>query len=358
MARQRGVTLKQIAERAGCSVTAVSKTLNGARGTAAVSEETQKRVWAIAREMGYTPNYMARALQSGRTNCIGLISHIENEADHGGHYWSRIFMGVQAHLRDANQDLVVVGSDHAQDELHRGIGHLLQRRVDALIVPVTMYQPWLPELEAIDAPIVYTDSLLVSRHPGVTSDMVPGLRQALSHLAELGHRHIVWVPLTLHGAVDDLPRSEALMAESRALGLEVTTWPVATDKLSEPGAMAEAIESAREQIAARLAGGMPGTAMVIYSERAALGADAALQGAGLSIPGDVSVISFDDFYAEFAVPPMTVVTGNLTQVGARSAALALALAEGTLTPEDAAGRVERPASELIVRKSTGPARPR
>ncbi|MBI5831095.1 MAG: LacI family DNA-binding transcriptional regulator [Armatimonadetes bacterium] len=355
MARQRGVTLKQIAERAGCSVTAVSKTLNGARGTAAVSEETQKRVWAIAQEMGYTPNYMARALQSGRSNCIGLVSRAELKRDHGSQYWSRIFSGVQTQLRGANQDLIVVGPDRSQDELQRGIAHLLQRRLDALIVPLVMYAEYIPELEAVDAPIVYCDSSFVGNHPCVAADMAPGLRSAMTHLAELGHRRIVWVPLTENGAVNDLPRSEGVMAQSRALGLEVTTWPVAVDNLASQADVAPAIEAAREQIARRLANGLPGTALVVYSERAALGACAALRAAGLRIPEDVSVLSFDDFYAEYAVPPLTVVTGNLWQVGERSATMALALAEGQLTPEQASGLVERPASELIVRASTGPA---
>ena len=142
------MTLKDIAQRAGCSITLVSKTLNNAKGSAGASAKVQGRIVRIARRLGYSVNYHARALQTGRTHTLGFVSRLERGRHHGNYYWGQLIQGVECGTRAANHDLLLIGPAGGRSEIERGIECLRERRIDALIVPTAMYGHTLSQLEA------------------------------------------------------------------------------------------------------------------------------------------------------------------------------------------------------------------
>jgi LacI family transcriptional regulator len=351
---QRRVTLKQIADRAGCSVTAVSKALNGARGSASVGPETQSRVLRIAAELGYTPNYLARALQRGRTDTLGLVCQFGEAGLHHNDFWAPLIQGIQGRARQAQQDVLIIGADRGHDEVQRGLEQLRQRRFDALIVPALMYGFHLPDLEAADGPIVYAATTRSGAHPAVGTDEAPGIVAACRHLADLGHRRLLWLPTTVGGALLDPARDAAVRAAAASQGLALSVRAVDEDQIADRHGTAGYIAGCRAQLADLAADAGDVTAVMAYSERVALALCAEVNAAGRRVPDDLSVIGFDDLHAHIAQPPLTVVSQRLRAVGERAAELALELAHGSRPAADYAGRVELLPSKLVVRVSTGP----
>jgi DNA-binding LacI/PurR family transcriptional regulator len=362
MAQQPRVTLKQIAERAGCSVTAVSKTLNAARGTAAVGEATRQRVIQIAQEMGYTPSYLARALQRGRTQAVGLVLTFSRGRIHHNAYWGQLIQGVQARTCEADHDLLMISGLSDQAELERGLAHMRERRVDALIVPTLRCSASYRELlDQLDAPIVLLGGGEPSPHPVVESDLASGCQEAVAHLADLGHRSVLYVGLA--GAFQERPRARAeiLATAAAACGMtlhrtELTLSVMERDVLGVDGDVTTAAyaDECRVRFAAALPDLPPATAVIAYSERVGFGVCAALTEAGLRVPEDVSVLAFDNIYSNLGLQPLTVVDPRSEEVGARAAELALQLIEAGDDRGAFHGLVEGVPSRLVVRASTGP----
>lgn len=353
MERKGRVTLKQIAERAGCSVTAVSKTLNGARGTAAVGEATRARVMAVAEELGYTPNYLARALQRGRTQTIGLVSSFSPSSAHHNAFWGLLFQGVQTRLRDANHDVVMIGRDDHRDEVQRAVSHLRERRVDALIVPSNVYPDAGDLIDAADGPIVQAYNTTPGRHPSVGADRESGIAAMLEHLVALGHRRLLWVPLLGGGQITHPQRDEAVKRLAAARGdLELVECDLSVDALFDWSESELIVDVCRRQFAELLPRVPHCTAILAYSERVGMAICAALSDAGYRVPTDVSVASFDNIYGHVSSPPMTVVDSGLVDVGARAAELALAMIDEPDSIASYEGHVDLLPSRLVVRNST------
>lgn len=355
MAKAKGVTLKSIAARAGCSITLVSKTLNNAKGSAGAGPEAQQRILRIARQLGYRANYHARALQTGRTHTLGFVSRLESGRHHGNHYWGQLIQGVECGTRAANHDLLIIGPAGGRSEIERGIECLREKRIDALIVPTAMYGDTLSQLEAVEAPIVFVADPLPDSHPGVGVELRPGIRQAFEHLTALGHRRAIWSPVRARGAITDDARHSLVKAAARDAGVTLRTVPVDLDGVADPASVESFVEACRQQFAEYLRWHTPCSAALAYSERVAMGLYAALADVGLRVPGDVSVVSFDDIYAHATMPPMTVVSIRLDAVGEKAAELALEMALGSKPLKAYRGHVERVSAELVVRRSTGPA---
>jgi len=355
VAKAKGVTLKSIAARAGCSITLVSKTLNNAKGSAGAGPEAQQRILRIARQLGYRANYHARALQTGRTHTLGFVSRLESGRHHGNHYWGQLIQGVECGTRAANHDLLIIGPAGGRSEIERGIECLREKRIDALIVPTAMYGDTLSQLEAVEAPIVFVADPLPDSHPGVGVELRPGIRQAFEHLTALGHRRAIWSPVRARGAITDDARHSLVKAAARDAGVTLRTVPVDLDGVADPASVESFVEACRQQFAEYLRWHTPCSAALAYSERVAMGLYAALADVGLRVPGDVSVVSFDDIYAHATMPPMTVVSIRLDAVGEKAAELALEMALGSKPLKAYRGHVERVSAELVVRRSTGPA---
>jgi len=186
-----------VASLAGVSVTTASKVLNAPDKAGRFSDACIKRVREAARKLGYHRHYHASILRGGKSLNIGVAFCIREAGNVlGGHFWGSVLGGVETTSREAGYELTLTGPD-AEGEgtaLHRALDHLRQRRIDGLIIPNQFDPGEMSSLvRSVESPIV----AIQYSHPGIVpivrSDDTRGARQAVSHLAELGHRRIMWL---------------------------------------------------------------------------------------------------------------------------------------------------------------------
>jgi DNA-binding LacI/PurR family transcriptional regulator len=344
--------LKDVAERAGVSVGTVSKVLNGAAASDGFSAACVRRVRRAARELDYRPNYLARGLQTGRSHALGMLLGANLAPESAGRFWLQLVGGVMDHARNASYQFVTVGPEQGASPMDVGLQFLRERRIDALIVPVFAWSLSIPEeARGTGLPIVLASHPDESSLPVVDLDDEVGIHAAVEHLAALGHQDLLWVGPRSGRHPSVQRRRQAFRQTIAASGLMGDELLIERAYGSDYGSLQEQIAAAREALIAHARSGARFTGIVCYEESTALGAYAAASELGLQIPGDVSIIGFDDIYACVAWPPMTVVSHMLYQIGQRAAQVACDLAEGGAEP--ASQRILVPA-ELVVRQSTGP----
>jgi DNA-binding LacI/PurR family transcriptional regulator len=343
------VTIRDIAKHLNLSHSTVSRIINN-RDSEFISSATRTRVQQTAQELGYHPNYHARSLQTGRTHAIGLVLDRPNPQSEN-RFWQFMLNGISVGARAHDYDLLCIGPARGQSELERGLEYVKERRVDALVVPGYFgFVTHSAILNQADAPIVLAGGGPAdSRHPIVEHDPAPGIEAAVDHLAELGHRRILWfdVERTDSGAAQERRAAFCKAIERRALkGIDARMG------CDEQPSQERSVELARRAFPEALKQ-LPGaTSVICFNEPTAFGVYAAAADCGLRIPQDLSVIGFDDIHALVASPAMTVVSHMLYKVGAKAAELAIKLAESRTATTRFHGRRERIPTELIIRKST------
>jgi LacI family transcriptional regulator len=297
-------TIARVAQEAGVGVGTVSRVLNG---SASVSEATRRRVLSVIEQLGYEPNAAARALSTGRTSTLGVVAPFFTQPS-------------------------VVERLHGVSRIFTAGG-----RLDGLLC--VSLCPTDAELERFDAagvPVALVDCEH-ARVPGVSIDDEAGGRLAAEHLLELGHRRIAYVgddESKTFGFTSSARRRAGAAAALEEAGVELTV---------RRGPYGRA--HARTLAAALLAGDDPPTAIFAGSDSQALGVLEAAEAAGLDVPGDLSVIGFDDVELARYVG-LTTVAQPLEESGVRGARLLLTALEGA---PPAAQRLEL---RLVVRSTT------
>ena len=338
-------TLKDLAGHLNLSPATISLVLNHSPVADAIPEETQQRVFAAARDLGYRPNYIAVSLRSRRTNAIGVL--VPEVSDP---WAAEIVSGIESHLFANDYHYLVTSHRRSTPKLLEEDLELLTRRaVDGMILLAT---------ELRDPPAI--PAVVISGHErleglsNVVIDHDRAARLALTHLKELGHRRIALFR-GQPGSSDTQDRARAIFKAAAALGLEIP--PELTLQLSGEGqdvvfapdaAYQEGYAYAQKLLGKRF------TALFAFDDASAIGAIRAFLDAGLRVPEDISVVGFDDIQnAAFHNPRLTTVRQPLREMGQIAARVLL---ERINQPE---GRSEGTfvivEPELIVRDSTGPA---
>lgn len=273
------VRLRDVAERAGVSQTTVSFVLNERPGSG-ISVETRDRVLRVAREMDYRPNLTARSLRTQVTHTIGLISDQIVTDNYGG---DLIRGSLVTALQHDHLLIVVESQDDPEVERHL-VEDLLARQVDGIIVAtVTGDRVRLPD--TLHGRTVLLNCTSSPAWPAILADEFAGGREAANALLRAGHRRGIFLvgetPDGLRPARERRRGFETALAEA-GLALEGTIdcrwWP----------------ESAYDALGPLLSSGEPPRALICLNDRVAFGAYQAIADAGLRIPDDVSVVSFDD----------------------------------------------------------------
>lgn len=336
------VSIADVASRAGVSPTTVSHALSGKRK---VSESVRDRVERAMQELGYVPSRTAQSLASGRTRIIGLIvPDISNE------FFAELTRGVEMAAVDRGYNVILctTGFDHAR-EVHY-LTMIRSRAVDGLVYAAGS-PPTNSELGDIlgNLPLVLVDEEVPgSDAPSFVSDNVTGGRMLAEHLLSLGHRRAVVL-----AAEGDLVSSDQRVRGFREAWTAAgeTAPPVYTGSFTAEGGRS----AIAPHIAALLADDV--TAVFAANDLMALGAIEELEQHGVAIPGDVSVVGFDDITAgRFARPRLTTVRQNVAELGARAIeALVSQLDDDAYAPSAPAERTVLPVT-LTVRESSAPAR--
>jgi LacI family transcriptional regulator len=352
------VRLADVAERARVSVATVSKIVNRANGWDMYSKECVERVLAAAEDLGYRPNYHARSLQTGRANALGLVT-APPEGDAGwNEFWAAAIAGADAEAMATENQFIIIGPSGRESGIARGLGFWQERRIDALIAPSFIEAIYPDACADTGAPLVLMGrSLEVSAVPCVDLDDAVGIREAVAHLAELGHRQLLWFGPDRPGDAVATGRLAACQASALEHGCEAHALRVPCPATGWPTSSEEAVAWARAAFLDGWQSGPHGTAVVCYDERMAFGVYAAAVKLGLRIPDDLSVVGFDDIHASMAYPAMTVVSHRLQQIGRRAAALALEMVGDRKRWRSLRGHREHIPARLVIRQSTGPAPP-
>jgi DNA-binding LacI/PurR family transcriptional regulator len=324
--------MMDVARLAGVSHQTVSRVLNE---HSSVSDETRRRVETAISQLGYRRNTAARALVTRRTSTFGVIS-----VDTSQYGPAHTIFGIEEAARRAGYfinfaSLRVIN----RTAMRSALIHLTDASVDGIVV----IAPVRSAIEAVngqqlDVPLVMVETSDRTDDLSVVVDQVAGARLATRHLLDLGHQTVLhvrgpgdWVEAD---ARERGWRAELVQAKARVL-------PVLTGDWSPASGYAAGLEIARRDDV---------TAVFAANDQMSLGIMRALHEAGRSVPGDISIVGFDDIpEAEYFHVPLTTVRQDFVEVGRRCVERLLALVDGRSAPMRAAIQ-----PELIVRASTGP----
>lgn len=306
----RRLTIREVAAEAGVSHQTVSRVINA---DGYVAEATRGRVEQAIRQLNFVPNGIARSLSSRRSHTFGVVSN-----DISDHSFAEMAAGAEAEARRQGFYLIIgsVEDQSAEDE-EAYLRLMQQRRIEGLIVarPRLRRASWKLLASIADSiPTVAIASRVEALHlHSVDIDNKGGGRLAASHLIESGHRAIATItgPLDWPSAQARLEGAEEAL---RNAGVGTKLLVASTDEWGVEGG-----RSAMRQL--RLSG-RRFTAVFAQSDLLALGAIAELQANGLSVPGDISVIGYDDIpVAQYMTPALTTVRQPMHEVGAQAVKL-------------------------------------
>jgi LacI family transcriptional regulator, repressor for deo operon, udp, cdd, tsx, nupC, and nupG len=305
-----GVTIDDVARRAGVSVATVSRAL---RSLPNVSAATRHKVEAAAAELDYHIDRTASRLATGRTETVGVVVPMLD-----AWYFSRVMSGIEAILSEAGYDVLVtsVTDEAARHRLASGNAPL-RKRVDGLIFVDVLLTP--DEISALDQTSLHivTVGQRTGAFPAVTIDNRGAARDLVAHLVDLGHRRVGFVA---GGPAADLPFSvPGERRDGYADGLDkagvghdegLEVWTGFT--------LAQGAAAARQLLE------MPDapTAIFAASDVLAFGALQAARELGRAVPGELSVAGFDDREVSSAMDLTTVHQDPAAQ-GRAAAALLL-----------------------------------
>jgi len=334
------LTIEEIADLADVSRSTVSRVLNN---HPSVRPAVRERVQQVIQEHRYTPRAAARSLASNRTNVVGLLIPRSAATIFSDPFFPHVIQGITETCSNRGYFLLLsmVTAEREQDFYERVLrGH----HVDGLIMMSSdIDDPILPLLLRDESPLV-----LVGRHPylpDVSSADVEnrdGAVQAVQHLIELGHRHIAAItgPLYMVAGMDRRDGYKQALAEAAIPIRPELIFEADFTQAGGYAAMHEVLQLPERP-----------TAIFAGSDVMAAGALCAIHEAGLRVPQDLSLVSFDDLpLASILTPPLTTVHQPLHELGMAAADLLLNRLE---SPDEHQPSHVRLPTHLVVRESSG-----
>ena len=350
-ARPRRVTIRDVAEAAGVSVSTISHVLNNYGD---ISPETEQHVRNTMEALNYYPSSLARRLTRNRSHLFQLLLFSVEGLKHPFFY--EVTRGIAEEAERADYELLLSvqrtgdGEGRWRDSLRRCV----ESRVEGLIVMGSLPHPEvLSKIETNQIPVVFID--FPYQGPCgtyVSSDNVVGARLAVEHLFALGHRKIAFIdgspkdPL-----VGRAPSQDGDVSDTRYLGytqaLEAHGLPV------EPSLIGygEFTQAGAEVAVLRILEEHPDlTAVFAASDLMAIGAMEAIRAVGKKVPGDMAVVGYDDIeVASFVRPALSTIRQDGVEMGRRAVREILRFIDN---PEAVPSKVILPV-ELIIRESCG-----
>ena len=328
--------MRDVAERAGVSVTTVSHVINETRP---VSDELRQRVLAAIHELGYQPNVLARSLRRGETHTIGMIV-----PDSANPFFAELARGIEDTSFEHGYNLILCNSDGDLDKELIYADVLTEKQVDGILfVAAGVSIDHIRALQERRIPVVIVDREI----PDVSVDQVltdnaRGGWLATRHLLELGHRCIGCIT----GPSDVTPSAERVTGYRQALsegGIPVDEVLIVKGDFQYGSGY-----RAARQILAR---DDPPTAIFTCNDLMAVGAISAAVEMGRQVPVNLSVVGFDDVrLASFANPPLTTIVQPKYEMGV----LATTMLLERMRNHDIPPRRRLLDTSLLIRQSTAP----
>ncbi|WP_430647478.1 LacI family DNA-binding transcriptional regulator [Agromyces sp. GXS1127] len=342
---RREVTVSDVAAAAKVSKATAARVLGG---YGAASEGVRDRVHAAAEELGYRPNALAKTMNTGRSNSIGIIvGDIENP------FFAQATRGAADVAKAAGYDLILLNSDEHPDAEENAISVLLAKRVDGILVaPASTTRP--DSLRAaVDSgrPMVLFDRVAAGLDVDtVVADNLTGARRLTELLLAAGHRRIALVSTIVHDGEyrigDRLGSSSVDDRVSGFVGALVAAGIEDPARFVHLNARRDGVDAIVRGLAAD---GI--TAIVASDSLIAQAAFRTLRDVGVPIPASMSLVAFDDAdWTSLSAPAITVMAQPIHEIGAEAARLLLRRIAGDGAPRENVVLAQR----LIERESIAP----
>ena len=339
--------IADVAREAGVSKTAVSFAFNSPDRLA---PDTAERILGVADQLGYRPHPVARMLSQGETLTIGIVTPQALSVIFSNPFFGAFSEGVALAAEESGYALVFISP------LHGSLAGAMRRAtVDGVVaIGLSEDHPEVEQIRRAGVPMVLVDSGALPEHGSVGVDDTGGARAAAEHLIALGHRDVLVIgvePAAPSRAMDHAGvvarRLQGYRDAFEAAGAAIPDARIVVGPAT--------IEGGRTALARAWDRGAMVTAVLAMSDVMAIGAMRALRDRGLAIPGDVSVVGFDDIdLAQHVDPPLTTVHQPIRRKGEEAVRVLL----DVVRRGGARARPEhrRLATRLVVRGSSGPAR--
>ncbi|MBS07756.1 LacI family DNA-binding transcriptional regulator [Alteromonas sp.] len=298
-------TIYQVAERAGVSLSTVSRVLNG---KASVNKVLKERVEKAVKELNYRPNSVARSLANNRTDSVGVLVPELNAP-----FFGDLMQAVESTLRAADKHVIISVGRNCLETEKDAVEFLISRNCDALIMHAeALSDEYLLELNQSKLPVALVNRQVEGLPEACTSlDNEKGGYLATRHLLELGHKDIAYIS----GPTDKCDASLRLEGHKRALseaGLPINPQLIFNGDYSE--------EDGKIGLLELMARDVPFTALVCANDWMASGAISCARDLGMSLPHDLSVVGFDDVvFAHHVFPRLTTVSNPIAEMAEMSA---------------------------------------
>jgi len=298
-------TIYQVAERAGVSLSTVSRVLNG---KASVNKVLKERVEKAVKELNYRPNSVARSLANNRTDSVGVLVPELNAP-----FFGDLMQAVESTLRAADKHVIISVGRNCLETEKDAVEFLISRNCDALIMHAeALSDEYLLELNQSKLPVALVNRQVKGLPEACTSlDNEKGGYLATRHLLELGHKDIAYIS----GPTDKCDASLRLEGHKRALseaGLPTNPQLIFNGDYSE--------EDGKIGLLELMARDVPFTALVCANDWMASGAISCARDLGMSLPHDLSVVGFDDVvFAHHVFPRLTTVSNPIAEMAEMSA---------------------------------------
>jgi LacI family transcriptional regulator len=325
-------TITDVAKKSGVSKTTVSVILNKSPASQRVSPETQERVRKIAEQLGYRPNWRARALSNQRTHTIGVLYTPPMPIVVRGNY-EGIMIGINEVLTERDYHLLFVPLGKDPNEWG---SVLLDQRMDGCLILSRMREELLPLLKKGRMPCTLVNAYPDYGLPCVLADDCDGAKQATRQLLDLGHKDIVFLlsQQPAHYSIAQRQQGYAEVMLEAGLGPMVRCFG---------GPLNEFVDWFKQ------ASPRP-TAIVAFTHFLAVKLLQILWDAGFRVPDDVSVTTFSNAYpVEDTIPPLTAIALPTVEMGRAAAEL---LIEQIETSGAAEPRCISMKEHLVERRST------
>jgi LacI family transcriptional regulator len=328
------VTIKHIAELAGVSSAAVSKALNDHSD---ISDETKKRILEICKEVGYTPNEIARSLAKGRSNMMGLLI-----PDITSPIYSEIFKGLDLQAQEYGYSLFLCDTNRDIEAERKYVRILMEKRVNGIVIaPVSNCIDHITEVTRNNIPIVYIGGKVNdSMNNYITVDNFYGSKIAVDYLIRLGHKEIYMVcdRGNTKTMSDRIMGYRTVMTENNCIPV------VYVDREGKKGR-----ESGYAQAKNILSWGKLPSAIFTCNDMVAIGVMEALLEKGLKVPEDISLVGYDDIaFASLPTIKLTTVAQPKFEIGMRTINLLNKIMKN-YTPDCKNREIVKP--EFVIRRT-------
>lgn len=327
---ERNLTIRDVAQRAGVSISTVSRVINGKK----VRDELQVNVQRVLSEMNFRPSAVARSMVRGRTQTVGILVE-----DISSSYYAEMIKGIERILERTGHHPLFKSSHWNLQLEEEALQVFLDHNVDAIVVVGGLISEARLQDLAGRMPLVVVGRVGINVDaPLINLDQQGGAYQATRHLIELGHRQIVHIsgPTSQEDAV---ARRLGYLGAMSDHGLEVRPEWLCEGDFLETSAFRATMQLIENST--------PFTAIFAANDQMALGVTLALHRKGLRVPDDVSVVGFDDLpVSAYVVPPLTTIRQPAQQVGELAAHAAVSLMAGE------AAELAPLELKLVVREST------